>query len=33
MVNVTAAAAAEIGKRLEGQPESLGLRIYVKGYG
>jgi len=33
MITVTPEAAAEIARRLEGQPENVGFRIYVQGFG
>jgi len=33
MVRVTPEAANEIIRRLEGQPEAVGFRIYVQGFG
>lgn len=33
MVNISPAAAKEIVRRLEGKPEAVGFRIYVRGFG
>lgn len=33
MIKITPAAEKAIEKRLAGKPETLGFRIYVRGYG
>lgn len=33
MINISPEAVTEIVRRLSGQPETVGLRIYVRGYG
>jgi Fe-S cluster assembly iron-binding protein IscA len=33
MITITPEAAAEIARRLEGQPPSVGVRIFVRGFG
>ena len=32
MITITPEAAAEISRRLEGKPESVGFRVYVNGF-
>lgn len=33
MIHITPDAAKEIARRLEGQADSVGFRIYVQGFG
>lgn len=33
MIRVSAEAAQEIVRRLEGKPEAVGFRIFVRGFG